>query len=117
MSFVETSCQTLRRERQLTVCEAGSGTLEKGGGGEREGQLLIPSQSMWLSRQSAPPCQSELYAPGTRQSEENQVTRAGCLPCLLLFLFSPLFLTMTVFKIKECCFQAECLTKFWRYAA
>ena len=51
----ETGCQTLRRERQLTVCEAGSGALEKGEEGERRGSASDSlRQSMWLSAGRAP---------------------------------------------------------------
>lgn len=115
----ETGCQTLCRERQLTVCEAGSGALEKGEEGERRGSASDSlRQSMWLSAGRAP---LDVRASCMRQ-EQGRVRRIGYqgwAVCLSPFSFLPLlFLIMTVFKIKEFCFLRRIsLTKFWRYAA
>ena len=116
----ETGCQTLCKERQLTVCEAGSGALEKGEEGERRGSASDSlRQSMWLSAGRAP---LDVRASCMRQERgrARRIRYQGWAVCLsLLFSFLPLlFLTMTVFKIKECCFLRRIsLTKFWRYAA
>lgn len=115
----ETGCQTLCRERQLTVCEAGSGALEKEEEGERRGSASDSlRQSMWLSAGRAP---LDVRTSCMRQ-ERGRVRRIryqGWAVCLSPFSFLPLlFLIMTVFKIKESCFLRRIsLTKFWRYAA